>query len=243
MNTDLNNIASNVINARAPGRNAVLVSQHGPNYRDPGFLSKDFRQTFHSSPKLYITAESDDFDAETLAQWRNAGFRVEYLPMGKGGKAYQKQLEFLFKKELEPCETFGIIAYGDAAGFCLEHFHILENNPENKLGCLIAYYPNLIPDPRAPFPSTIEVLVHLAGEEVGVVKHSQLAGAGGRRRVVRKDLDKDHSGDQMADMAYPCYKYDVEPGFAEKDLDVYNGDSAGLAWNRSLTTVKKAFQL
>jgi hypothetical protein len=109
MNTDLNNIASNVINARAPGRNAVLVSQHGPNYRDPGFLSKDFRQTFHSSPKLYITAESDDFDAETLAQWRNAGFRVEYLPMGKGGKAYRKQLEFLFKKELEPCETFGII--------------------------------------------------------------------------------------------------------------------------------------
>lgn len=136
------------------------------------------------------------------------------------------------------------IAYGDAAGFCLEHFHILENNPENKLGCLVAYYPDLIPDPRAPFPSAIEVSVHLAGEEVGVVKHSQLAGAGGKRRVVRKGLEEERKGgDQMAEVTYPCYKYDAEPGFAEQDLDVYDGDSAALAWNRSLATVKRAFRL
>lgn len=109
MNTDLNNIASNVINARAPGRNAVLVSQHGPNYRDPGFLSQEFRQTFHSSPRLYITAESDEFDTETLARWRNTGFRVEYIPMGRGGKTYRRRLGLLFEQELEPCETFGII--------------------------------------------------------------------------------------------------------------------------------------
>lgn len=112
MNTNLNEIASNVINTavRNPGeRNAVLISQHGPNYRDPGFLSEDFRRTFHGSPKLYVTAESDDFDAGTLAQWRNAGFTVEYLPMGEGGKAYRRQLEHLFRKPLEPCETFGIV--------------------------------------------------------------------------------------------------------------------------------------
>lgn len=140
-------------------------------------------------------------------------------------------------------------AYGDAAGFCLEHFHILDNNPENKLGCLVGYYPDLIPDPRAPFPSTMDVLVHLAGDEVGVVKHSQLAGAEGRRRVVRKDLvvDEDgdhHGGDEMLpDTAYPCYKYDSEPGFAEQDLDVYDGGSAALAWDRSLAVVRKAFRL
>lgn len=133
-------------------------------------------------------------------------------------------------------------AYGDAAGFCLEYFHILDNNPENKLGCLIAYYPNLIPDPQAPFPSNIEALVHLAGEEVGVVKHSQLAGAKGKRRVVRKDLEKGPSRGRMADVVYPCYKYDAEPGFAEQDLDDYDSDDAALAWNRSLTAVKKAFR-
>ncbi|ROW15753.1 hypothetical protein VPNG_02129 [Cytospora leucostoma] len=246
MNTNLNEIASTVINNKVPdraNRNIMLVSQHGTNHRDPGFLSQDFRNTFHPPPKLYVTAESDEFDTETLTQWKNAGFDVQYFAMGKGGKAYRRQLEGLFAQELEPSEIFGIIAYGDAAGFCLEHFHILEHNPDNKLGVLIAYYPDIIPDPRAPFPHTIEPLVHLAGGEVGVVKHSQLAGVEGKRRVVKKDLEKVPGQGQVGDVVYTCYKYDAEPGFAESDLDVYDRESAALAWNRSLAAVRRAFKL
>lgn len=44
-------------------------------------------------------------------------------------------------------------------------------------------------------------------------------------------------------MAYPCYKYDAEPGFAERDLDVYDEDSAEQALDRSVMAAKKAFHI
>lgn len=115
MNSDLTNIASNLANTVLANRgeqgqrNAVLVSQHGTNIRDPGFLSHDFRRTFHAPPRLYFTAESDEFDATTLQEWQNAGFTVEYFSMGKGGASYARKLEALFNKPLEIGETFGII--------------------------------------------------------------------------------------------------------------------------------------
>jgi hypothetical protein len=49
----------------------------------------------HSTPILYVTAEDDDFDNETLRAWREEGFNVHYLPMGKGGKAYVNTLHHL----------------------------------------------------------------------------------------------------------------------------------------------------
>lgn len=55
-----------------------------------GWLSFD-----HSTPTLYVTAEDDDFDVETLRAWRDEGFVVKYLPMGKGGKAYVNTLHHL----------------------------------------------------------------------------------------------------------------------------------------------------
>lgn len=91
---------------RTKGKNAVVLSQHGPNHNDPSFLSDDFPR---NPPKLYITAESDDFDLLTLQEWRDEGFQVEYIPMGKGGDDYVWKLERLAKKNLEPCETFGIV--------------------------------------------------------------------------------------------------------------------------------------
>lgn len=115
MNSDLTNIASNLTNTVLANRgeqgqrNAVLVSQHGTNIRDPGFLSHDFRRTFHAPPRLYFTAESDEFDATTLQEWQNAGFTVEYFSMGKGGASYTRKLEALFNKPLEIGETFGLI--------------------------------------------------------------------------------------------------------------------------------------
>lgn len=117
MNSDLTNIATNLTNTvlanrgETGQRNAVLVSQHGTNIRDPGFLSHDFRKTFHAPPRLYFTAESDEseFDSATLSEWQSAGFTVEYFSMGEGGASYKKKLESLFSKPLELGETFGII--------------------------------------------------------------------------------------------------------------------------------------
>ena len=47
---------------------------------------------------LYITAEDDEFDMETMTAWRDEGFIVEYIPMGKGGKQYVQTLHQLGDK-------------------------------------------------------------------------------------------------------------------------------------------------
>lgn len=44
---------------------------------------------------LYITAEDTEFDVQTLKAWRDEGFIVEYIPMGKGGKQYVQTLHRL----------------------------------------------------------------------------------------------------------------------------------------------------
>ena len=52
----------------------------------------------HSTPVLYITAEDDEFDMETMTAWRDEGFIVEYIPMGQGGKQYVQTLHHLGDK-------------------------------------------------------------------------------------------------------------------------------------------------
>lgn len=105
MNIDVPKLVKAAV-PEAEGRNARIISENHPNHRDPAFLSKDFP---HSPPKLYLTAESDDFDPLTLAEWRDEGFNVEYMPMGNGGDEYRNKLRTLSKKKMDPCQTFGIV--------------------------------------------------------------------------------------------------------------------------------------
>ncbi|CAJ2512487.1 Uu.00g055020.m01.CDS01 [Anthostomella pinea] len=231
-----------IVDAAVPNRgnrNISIVSQNSSSsHNEQGFLSSDFP---HSPPKIYITAESDDFDDLTLREWRDEGFNVEYLSQGNGGNEYTAKLASL-GNGLGPCEPYGIVAYGDAASACLEHFHVLDNNPEFKLCSLVAYYPTRIPDPRAKFPSAIQVLAHLAGDDVGVVSHSQLVGIQGKRRVTKRKVEPGLGTGRSSNLAYPAYTYDAEPGFAEHDLDEYDKICAELAWSRSLTAVRRAFR-
>lgn len=85
------------------------------------------------------------------------------------------------------------------------------------------------------------MLVHLAGTEVGIVKHSQMVGIQGKRRVVQRNVDPGIGAGRINKMAYPSYTYAAQPGFAEHDLDEYDRISAELAWSRSLAAARKAF--
>ncbi|EFQ35621.1 dienelactone hydrolase [Colletotrichum graminicola] len=240
MNIDIPNLVKAAV-PESEGRNARIVSDNltGSNHRDPNFLSRNFPR---ARPKLYVTAEDEDFDQITLSEWRDEGFDVEYLPMGNSADKYRGKLRSLSKKKLGPCETFGIIAYGDAAAVCLEHYHVMDNNPEFKLGLLIAYYPTAIPDPKGHFPSSISALVHLAaGEEIGITKQTQMVGIQGRRRTTRKKVEAGIGTGGTLRLAYPTYTYEAEPGFAEHDLDEFNKVPAELAWSRSLGAARKAF--
>jgi len=112
-----------------------------------------------------------------------------------------------------------------------------------KLGLLIAYYPTSIPDPQGRFPSSIQALVHLAGEDVGVVKQSQMVGIQGKRHVTRKKVDRGLGTGGSLNLAYPAYRYEAQPGFAEHDLEEYDRVCAELAWSRSLAAAREAFQI
>ncbi|KAI1101688.1 NTF2-like protein [Jackrogersella minutella] len=233
-----------IIDATMPNRGDrnvnIISSSNGPNHNESGFLSSNFPR---SPPKLYITAEDDEFDVLTLNEWKDEGFNVEYLSMGNGGKEYIRKLESLSRAKLGPCETYGIVAYGDAAGYCLEHFHIMDNNPEFKLSCLIAYYPSRIPDPRTQFPGSIQVLVHLvSGDVVGIVKQTQMVGIQGKKRTVSSNVEPGMGTGGLSQMAYPSYTYDAAPGFAEHDMEDFDRVSAELSWSRSLATARRAFR-
>ena len=70
----------------------------------------DFSSVPHSPPKLFITAETSDFDEITLQQWRDEGFDVEYLPLeNQGGqKAYLESLKRLHEG-LGVSDYYGIV--------------------------------------------------------------------------------------------------------------------------------------
>ncbi|KAI0124982.1 hypothetical protein BJ170DRAFT_635906 [Xylariales sp. AK1849] len=222
-------------------RNVGIIANNmdGPNHNDPRFLSDEFPK---NPPKLYVTSEEDEFDVETVEQWQDEGFNVEYLPLGDGDKEYKLKLDGLRKQGLGPCETFGIVAYGEAASVCLEHFHILDNNPDFKLGLLVAYYPTRIPDPNLRFPGGVQVLVHLTGDEIKVLKQSQMVGIQGKKRMTRKRIDNGVGTGSTLKMGFPAYSYDADSGFAEHDLDEFEKVSADLAWSRSLAAARRAFR-
>lgn len=191
--------------------------------------------------RVYLTAEVDteeEFDQVALRHWREEGFDVTFLPFGQGGQQYVSTLKSL-NKDLHLGEKFAIVAFGDAATVCMETFR--HNTP--KLCALVAYYPSAITDPHMSFPVSMKVLVHLAGDEVGVTRNPEILGIQGKRKTVRKQVDPGKGmGGLLTNLAYPSYTYqDVEPGFAEHDLDEYDKVAERLAWSRSLDIVRKGF--
>lgn len=84
--------------------------------------------------------------------------------------------------------------------------------------------------------------MHLAaGEEIGVIKQTQMIGIQGKRRITRKKVENGTGTGGTLRLAYPSYTYDAEPGFVEHDMDEYDSVSADLAWSRSLATANRAF--
>ena len=82
-----------------------------------------------------------------------------------------------------------------------------------KLCALTAYYPTEIPAPVAGFPNDHNIIVHLASSQ---------------------------------NLAPKCKHYiypEVQPGFAEEDLDLYDKISANIAWSRTLATLRKGFEI
>jgi len=120
--------------------------------------------------------------------------------------------------------------------------HLKPNTP--RLCAIVAYYPTAIPSPNTHFPPSVQVLVHLAGAEVGVRRTTEVLGIQGKRKTVRKRVDPGAGYGQSLKLGYKAYTYSgCEPGFAEHDLDEYDAVAEGVAFTRSLTTVRRGFRL
>jgi hypothetical protein len=78
---------------------------------------------------------------------------------------------------------------------------------------LICYYPTRIPYPNASYPSQLNLILHLTSNQ--------------------------QSASKLRNYIYN----DVEPGFAEHDLDTYNRVAHSLAWSRSLGAVRKGLKI
>lgn len=91
----------------------------------------------------------------------------------------------------------------------------------------------------------MQVLIHLAGEEVGVTRNREVLGIQAKRKTVKKRIDQGKgTGGLLTNLAYPSYTYEgAEPGFAEHDLDEYDKTAQRLAWSRSLGVIRKAFNV
>jgi len=175
---------------------------NGTTQNGTGFLS------FNSHPpRLYITSEDDEFDEKTIQHWKEEGLDVTYFPMGNGGPEYRRMVKS-WSNNLKLGESYAIIAYGEAATILLD----IATKPMPHCCSLICYYPTKIPHPNQKYPSSINLVVHLA-EKQGLAAN-------------------------FPTYIYPG----VEEGFAENDLDLFDPVAADLAWTRSLSSIRKGFK-
>lgn len=94
------------------------------------------------------------------------------------------------------------------------------------------------------FPFSIQVLVHLAGNEINVHKNTEVLGIQGKRKTLRKRIDPGIGYGECLKLAFKAYTYTgVQPGFAEHDLDEYDPIADGIAFSRSIACVRKGFRV
>ncbi|OOQ83655.1 dienelactone hydrolase [Penicillium brasilianum] len=210
------------VSINAPGLSGGLLYNNGSN-----------------NARVCITSETGEFDMDTIKNWQDEGFDVVYLPLDGGGKEYESRLKAV-KEGLGVGENYAVIAYGDAANYCLDYY--LKSQNASRLCALVAYYPSVIPDTRSQFPLSLPVLVHLAGDSVDVTTIPVALGLQGKKRRKTRPLNPGIGTGERLELAYPAYTYgNAQPGFAEHDMEEYDHLAADLAWTRTIQVLRKGF--
>ncbi|KAJ5594631.1 uncharacterized protein N7459_000839 [Penicillium hispanicum] len=205
----------------------------------PGLSSGLLYNNGNNNARLCITSETGEFDTDTIRHWQDEGFDVVYLPLNGGGKDYASRLMGV-KNGLGVGENYAVIAFGEAANYCLDYY--LKPTNASRLCALIAYYPSNIPDTRQRFPLSLPVLVHLAGTSVDVTTIPTALGLQGKKRRKTRPINPGIGTGERLELSYPAYTYGhAQPGFAEHDMEEYDHLAAGLAWTRSMKMIRKAF--
>lgn len=84
------------------------------------------------TPYVFLTAETDDFDDVTLADWRNEGFVVNYVPLGNGGTEYIRRLHHFADTTCGVSEQYAIVGNSDLSPFPFPILHSAGDSSERK---------------------------------------------------------------------------------------------------------------
>ncbi|KAK6348613.1 hypothetical protein TWF718_006402 [Orbilia javanica] len=182
-----------------------LFSSNRPKHHHPAIrINMDT-----NLPRIFITADTNEFDPSELAQWQAEGYEVEYIP-----RADTHAFELL-GDSLESNEKYCIIAYGTAATIALEYALY----PVGNLAALIVYYPTGLPStfPSEEYPKRIrQIFIHVPDAQ-----------------PFNFDITK-----KIPSLKFQLYQ-NAKPGFAEKLTINYNPIAQGLAHSRSLAIVRE----
>lgn len=189
--------------------------------------------------RLCISAETPDFDTETLRNWRDEGFDVIYVPYDGDQREYVARLKSV-KEGLGVGENYAVLAFGDAASFCLDYY--LKPTNCSRLCALVTYYPTNIPDTRSRYPPSVRILTHLAGTTVDVTTIPTLVGLQGKKKRRTRQINPGMGTGERLNIGHTAYTYEyVQPGFAEHDLDEYDRLACDLAFSRTLQVLRRGF--
>ncbi|KAL4793862.1 hypothetical protein BDV19DRAFT_211848 [Aspergillus venezuelensis] len=220
--------------ARDFPNNMASVTINAPGAGAGGFLYTNSRNA-----RLIITAETPDFDNEFIQAWQKEGFNVVYVPYSKDEKDYARRL-MTVKEGLGVGDNYGVIAFGDAASFCLDYY--LKPNNVSRLCALVSYYPTNIPDTRSRYPPSVRMLTHLAGDVIDVTTTPTMLGLQGKKKRNTRQINPGIGTGEQMDIGHRAFTYSSsEPGFAEVDLDEYNRLDADLAFTRTLEVLRRAY--
>ena len=87
-------------------------------------------QTHH----VFLTAETDDFDEATTADWQDEGFKVTYVPLGDGGNEYIRRLHDVARDVVGVSDRYAIIGKCGRdlrlmTGLFLGNFFVVSSSP------------------------------------------------------------------------------------------------------------------
>ncbi|KAE8377364.1 hypothetical protein BDV26DRAFT_263688 [Aspergillus bertholletiae] len=189
--------------------------------------------------RLCISAETPDFDTETLRNWRDEGFDVLYVPYDGDGREYVARLKSV-KEGLGVGENYAVLAFGEAASFCLDYY--LKPTNCSRLCALVTYYPTNIPDSRSRYPPSVRILTHLAGDTVDMTTTPTVVGLQGKKKRTTRRINPGMGTGERLNIGHMAYTYEyVQPGFAEHDLEEYDRLACDLAFSRTLQAFRRGF--
>jgi hypothetical protein len=164
-------------------------------------------------PRVHVASDDGDFDLEFLSHLQAEGFQTIYIPLLPLKPSNPTRLDLTPLRHIADDLERGESYAIIAFGEAATACLDFYSTTQPNVAALIAYYPTAITNPALKFPPSLKTITHLAAS-------------------------------QSFAPAFPSYTYDnVQPGFAEHDLDDYDRTASSLSWSRTLGLLRSALNV